>query len=47
MPPKKTATKDRDRRPRKPRPCPICSQGIEYGDYKNLSLIKPFLNERA
>lgn len=40
--PKPEATK-----PRKPKPCPICSQGIEYIDYKDLSLIKPFLNERA
>jgi small subunit ribosomal protein S18 len=48
MPPRKAAPKDsKDRRPRKPKPCPICSQGIEYVDYKDLSLIKPFLNERA
>jgi small subunit ribosomal protein S18 len=41
MPPKKK------RKPRKDKPCPICSQGIEYIDYKDLALLKPFLNERA
>jgi len=35
------------RKPRKEKPCPICTQGIEYIDYKDLSLLKPFLNERA
>lgn len=35
------------RRPRKEKPCPICAQGIEYIDYKDLALLKPFLNERA
>ncbi len=44
MPPRPAS---KDRRPRKAKPCPICSQGIEYIDYKDLSLIKPFLNERA
>ena len=44
MPPKK---KTKARRPTRSKPCPICRQGIEYVDYKNLSLIKPFLNERA
>ncbi len=39
--------KKKDRKPRKPKPCPICTQGIEYVDYKDLSLLKPFLNERA
>ena len=47
MPPRKPDKDSKDRRPRKPRPCPICAQGIEYVDYKDLSLIKPFLNERA
>ncbi len=42
MPPPK-----KERRPRKEKPCPICTQGIEYVDYKDLSLLKPFLNERA
>ncbi len=37
----------KERRPRKSKPCPICSQGIEYIDFKDLSLLKPFLNERA
>ncbi len=37
----------KERRPRKDRPCPICSQGIEYIDYKDLALLKQFLNERA
>ena len=35
------------RRPSKPKPCQLCQQGIEYIDYKDLSLLKPFLNERA
>ncbi|MEX0592888.1 MAG: 30S ribosomal protein S18 [Nitriliruptoraceae bacterium] len=51
MPPRSASPrdkdKDKDRRPRKPKPCPVCVQGIEYIDYKDLSLIKPFLNERA
>jgi small subunit ribosomal protein S18 len=47
MPPRKESKADKDKKPRKPKPCPICSQGIEYVDYKDLSLIKPFLNERA
>ena len=34
-------------RPRKDKPCPICARGIEYIDYKDLALLKPFLNERA
>ncbi|MEX0869305.1 MAG: 30S ribosomal protein S18 [Nitriliruptoraceae bacterium] len=44
MPSRKNA---KDTKPRKAKPCPICSQGIEYIDYKDLALIKPFLNERA
>jgi small subunit ribosomal protein S18 len=44
MPPR---PKPKDRKPRKPKPCPICTQGIEYLDYKDLSTLKPFLNERA
>jgi small subunit ribosomal protein S18 len=43
MPPKKPKAK----KPRKDKPCPVCTQGIEYIDYKDLSLLKPFLNERA
>ena len=35
------------KKPRKDKPCPICTQGIEYIDYKDLSTLKPFLNERA
>jgi small subunit ribosomal protein S18 len=47
MPPR-SAAKPKDRnKPRKPKPCPFCTQGIEYIDYKNLSALKPFLNERA
>ena len=50
-PEKKTAKpskpSDRAGRPRKAKPCPICSRGIEYIDYKDLALLKPFLNERA
>ena len=42
MPPKKKM-----RKPRKPKACPVCSQGIEYVDYKDLTLLKQFLNERA
>ncbi len=42
MPPK-----TKKRRPSKPKPCQLCQQGIEYIDYKDLSLLKPFLNERA
>jgi small subunit ribosomal protein S18 len=36
---------DTDRR--RPKACPICARGIEYIDYKDLALLKPFLNERA
>ena len=39
--------KKKPRKPRRDKPCPICSQGIEYLDYKDLSTLKPFLNERA
>lgn len=35
------------RKPRRDRPCPLCRQGIEYVDYKDTALLKPFLNERA
>jgi small subunit ribosomal protein S18 len=35
------------KKPHKDKPCPICTQGIEYIDYKDLSMLKPFLNERA
>lgn len=42
MPPKK-----KGRRPRKKKACPVCSQGLEYVDYKDLTLLKQFLNERA
>ncbi|MFZ9992992.1 MAG: 30S ribosomal protein S18 [Opitutales bacterium] len=48
MPSKPSASKAAAaRKPRKEKPCPICSQGIEYIDYKDLVLLKPFLNERA
>lgn len=40
-------SKKKKRKPRKDKPCPICRQGIEYIDYKDLSLLKPFLNERG
>ncbi|MFP5310620.1 MAG: 30S ribosomal protein S18 [Actinomycetes bacterium] len=40
-------SKKKKRKPRRDKPCPLCSQGIEYVDYKNLSVLKPFLNERA
>jgi small subunit ribosomal protein S18 len=43
----RSSSKDKDKKPRKPKPCPVCTQGIEYVDYKDLSLLKPFLNERA
>lgn len=47
MPPR-SASKPKDRnKPRKPKPCPFCTQGIEYIDYKDLAALKPFLNERA
>ncbi|MTV25343.1 30S ribosomal protein S18 [Nitriliruptoraceae bacterium ZYF776] len=39
--------RNKDRKPRKPKPCSVCKQGIEYVDYKDLALLKPFLNERA
>lgn len=44
MPPR---PKPKDKRPRKPKPCAICNQGIEYIDYKDLATLKHFLNERA
>jgi small subunit ribosomal protein S18 len=40
-------SKKKKRKPRRDKPCPICTQGIEYIDYKDLSTLKPFLNERA
>ena len=43
MPPKPK----KKRRPARPKPCQLCKQGIEYIDYKDLSMLKPFLNERA
>jgi len=50
-PEKKTAKpskpSDRAGRPRKEKPCPICSRGIEYIDYKYLALLKPLLYDRA
>jgi small subunit ribosomal protein S18 len=48
MPPRSTPKpKDRNAKPRKPKPCPVCQEGIEYIDYKDLALLKPYLNERA
>lgn len=41
------ARKKKSRKPRKPKPCQLCNAGIEYVDYKDLSTLKPFLNERA
>jgi small subunit ribosomal protein S18 len=43
MPPKPS----KKRKPSRPKPCVLCKQGIEYIDYKDLSLLKPYLNERA
>mgnify|MGYP006219691339 CR=1 FL=1 len=43
MPPKPK----KKRKPSRPKPCQLCKQGIEYIDYKDLSMLKPFLNERA
>ena len=43
MPPKPK----KKRKPARPKPCQLCKQGIEYIDYKDLSTLKPFLNERA
>ena len=43
MPPKVK----KKRKPARPKPCQLCKQGIEYIDYKDLSTLKPFLNERA
>jgi small subunit ribosomal protein S18 len=43
--PRSKSAGDADRR--KGKPCPICARGIEYIDYKDLALLKPFLNERA
>ena len=37
----------KNRKPRRDNPCPLCRQGIEYIDYKDTALLKPFLNERA
>lgn len=48
MPPRTpTKPKDRNAKPRKAKPCPVCDEGIEYIDYKDLTLLKPYLNERA
>ena len=43
MPPKPK----KKRKPARPKPCQLCKQGIEYIDYQDLSVLKPFLNERA
>ncbi len=41
------AAKGKKRKPRKEKPCPICRMGIQYVDYKDLSLLKQFMNERG
>ena len=41
------AAPKKKRKPAKPKPCTLCQQGIEYIDYKDTALLKPFLNERA
>ena len=41
------AAPKKKRKPAKPKPCMLCQQGIEYIDYKDTALLKPFLNERA
>lgn len=38
--------KKKGRKPRKPKPCQLCNAGIEYVDYKDLSTLKPYLNDR-
>jgi small subunit ribosomal protein S18 len=43
----RTAKKAKRRKPPRKKSCPMCRQHIEYIDYKDLSLLKPFLNERA
>jgi small subunit ribosomal protein S18 len=43
----KSRSKDAAESGRRQKPCPICARGIEYIDYKDLALLKPFLNERA
>lgn len=40
---KKTAI----RKPVRPRPCSLCHHGIEYVDYKDLALLKPFVTDRG
>lgn len=39
--------KTKSRKPRKPKPCSLCNAGMEYIDYKDLSTLKPYLNDRA
>lgn len=38
--------KKKGRKPRKPKPCQLCNAGMEYIDYKDLSTLKPYLNDR-
>ena len=38
--------KSKSRKPRKPKPCSLCNAGMEYIDYKDLSTLKPYLNDR-
>jgi small subunit ribosomal protein S18 len=40
------AIKPKKRKPTREKPCTLCQQGIEYVDYKDLALLKPFVNER-
>lgn len=35
------------RKPVREKPCQLCHQGFQYIDYKDLSVIHPFLNERG
>jgi small subunit ribosomal protein S18 len=34
-------------KPVKSKPCPLCQQGIEYVDYKDLPLLKSYVTDRG
>jgi small subunit ribosomal protein S18 len=34
-------------KPVRTKPCPMCQQGIEYVDYKDLALLKSYVTDRG
>ncbi len=43
---KKPAKRGGDK-PVRAKPCPMCQQGIEYIDYKDLALLKSYVTDRG